>query len=577
MLSLSETERILKVTPLAIGIPTADQWPSREKLGTLGIDTDGIAKGAGALLEQPLDVPRFSQYRHFADTGSRTEIDRAVLGFTSTISTLALAELMTDDGRFLSELEDRIFAACDLCSWVMASHSGESGLPDARWLASPGEACPRGPDLHACSFAAELGLIDLILDDRLHPHLRDRIRYEVDRRVLAPVEKHSYHWHHGTNNWNGVCTGGVVTAALTLLSDARRQARLIAQSAASFRTFLDVGFENDGACTEGIGYWGYGISRFTFASELLRRRTGGAIDSLAHDKMPEIAAFPIRCEIADGLYPPFSDANPNQTPPAWTLALLGRRFALPELCEMSERYLKKRPARNLMPACAMAFLVPNYSAPPTPACKRRPRSMLLPEAEWLLSRPDEDDTDGLILAAKGGHNAEPHNHNDVGAFTVFLHSRMRLLDPGKPVYDRAYFSSKRYDNPLADSCSHCVPVVNGCGQDAGRKAAATILENTFSEQQDRLTLDLTAAYPPQAGHERLTRTFVYERGDQPSVTVEDTIRFTNDGQTWASRLVALEPFTVEETTVRVAGLQIDIETEHADLRIDRKHAAHLVA
>ena len=36
----------------------------------------------------------------------------------------------------------------------------------------------------------------------------------------------------------------------------------------------------------------------------------------------------------------------------------------------------------------------------------------------------------LGVALKGGHNAEHHNHNDVGSYVVALAGTTPLLDPG---------------------------------------------------------------------------------------------------------------------------------------------------
>ncbi len=40
----------------------------------------------------------------------------------------------------------------------------------------------------------------------------------------------------------------------------------------------------------------------------------------------------------------------------------------------------------------------------------------------------------LAVALKGGHNAEHHNHNDVGSFVVALGKSTPLADPGGEVY-----------------------------------------------------------------------------------------------------------------------------------------------
>ena len=51
---------------------------------------------------------------------------------------------------------------------------------------------------------------------------------------------------------------------------------------------------------------------------------------------------------------------------------------------------------------------------------------------------------------KGGHNAENHNHNDVGSFVVALGRATPLVDPGSEVYTARTFSPRRYDSNVLE-------------------------------------------------------------------------------------------------------------------------------
>ena len=55
---------------------------------------------------------------------------------------------------------------------------------------------------------------------------------------------------------------------------------------------------------------------------------------------------------------------------------------------------------------------------------------------------------------KGGHNAEQHNHNDVGSFIVALGHSTPLVDPGAEVYTGRTFSRRRYDSNVLNSFGH---------------------------------------------------------------------------------------------------------------------------
>jgi hypothetical protein len=62
------------------------------------------------------------------------------------------------------------------------------------------------------------------------------------------------------------------------------------------------------------------------------------------------------------------------------------------------------------------------------------------ETEFCYLANDE----GLFLAAKGGHNAESHNHNDMGSFNLYIDQQPIIIDLGVGTYTRQTFSSERY-------------------------------------------------------------------------------------------------------------------------------------
>src|SRR5690606_32488668 len=50
----------------------------------------------------------------------------------------------------------------------------------------------------------------------------------------------------------------------------------------------------------------------------------------------------------------------------------------------------------------------------------------------------------FYFAAKGGHNNESHNHNDVGNFILYYKNRPLLIDVGVEFYTAKTFSDERY-------------------------------------------------------------------------------------------------------------------------------------
>jgi hypothetical protein len=139
----------------------------------------------------------------------------------------------------------------------------------------------------------------------------------------------------------------------------------------------------------------------------------------------------------------------------------------------------------------------------------------------LVSRPT-DPKNGLSVAMKGGHNAEHHNHNDLGSYVVTAGAGPVLLDPGAEVFTNQTFSDRRYDSKVLNSYGHSVPVVDGQLQATGRQAEAKVLKTLFTPARDEFALDLTSAYPVK-GLNQLTRAFTYDRSGGTSLQVEDEL------------------------------------------------------
>ena len=51
----------------------------------------------------------------------------------------------------------------------------------------------------------------------------------------------------------------------------------------------------------------------------------------------------------------------------------------------------------------------------------------------LALREAIGDENGLAVSIKGGHNAEHHNHNDVGSFVVVVGDRCPRCQPARPI------------------------------------------------------------------------------------------------------------------------------------------------
>ncbi|KTS07900.1 heparinase II/III domain-containing protein, partial [Microbacterium testaceum] len=166
-----------------------------------------------------------------------------------------------------------------------------------------------------------------------------------------------------------------------------------------------------------------------------------------------------------------------------------------------------------------------------------PRDVWLASTEVFLARGSAGSSDGLTLVAKGGHNGEHHNHNDVGSFLVAVDGVPVIVDAGRPTYTAATFGPDRYDIWTMQSAWHNVPVVRGRTQPAGRDATARGATAEIGDDASTFTADLAAAYP-DAGLDHWRRRARLDRV-AGRVEIDDAWRFADDAPTGDDTLLHL--------------------------------------
>ena len=123
----------------------------------------------------------------------------------------------------------------------------------------------------------------------------------------------------------------------------------------------------------------------------------------------------------------------------------------------------------------------------------------LPNLELAVLRKGD-----MILSAKGGHNHESHNHNDVGSFTLYEGMTPILVDVGINAYSRFTFQREtRYTViPWTQSIYHNLPIVGGVGQSHGDDYRA----DRFEATEEKITVSFPKAYAEETSLAELVRT-----------------------------------------------------------------------
>ena len=149
--------------------------------------------------------------------------------------------------------------------------------------------------------------------------------------------------------------------------------------------------------------------------------------------------------------------------------------------------------RQLVTISKVDEILEGSSLPPLP------QDVWLDQIQVMAARDRSGSTDGFFVAAKGGHNNESHNHNDVGNFIVYLDGLPVLIDAGVEAYTAKTFSSSQYEIWTMQSNYHNVPTVAGFQQAPGIIYAADKVQYHRSDDAAELVLDIAKAYPEKAG------------------------------------------------------------------------------
>ncbi len=476
-----------------------------------------IVSSAEERLGQPWPSLPASLFLDYARTGVRARYEAVRRSRRNRLTLAALAECIDGRGRFLDDVLDGIWLACEESFWGVPAHIGAqkagNTLPDVREPVV---------DLFAAETSATLAWIDYLLApqlDRLSRVARPRIHGEIRRRILDPCLTREDFWWMGfsgtraVNNWNPWINSNWLSSVLLIETDPERRAAALHKIVRSLDAFLDV-YHDDGGCDEGPGYWSRAAASLFDALELLRSASGGSIDVYDMPLIREMGAYIYRAHIAGPWYLNFADASAQVRPDPVLVWRYGQR-ARDERMQAFGAWLAGResePGRLAVQESMWRSLQSIFHFEDIQAASRSARpplvaDVILPGTQVFAARIQEGSDRGFYLAAQGGHNAESHNHNDVGNFVVFCDGEPVFIDIGVETYSARTFSSQRYEIWTMQSAWHNCPTVNGHMQAPGRQYEA----RNFRAQPGSVSMEIQAAYPAEAGCRRWIRELSLDR------------------------------------------------------------------
>jgi hypothetical protein len=450
----------------------------------------------------------------FVRNGDRSE--HADVSFTKRIKLkqLILAESVENKGRFTEAILNGVWSICEESFWGVPAHLGNVGLPDVD-----------NPivELFSAETAALLAMTDYFVGEKLDKEnklFRKRIYSEINKRVFEPMRTTStgYGWMSKTkpvNNWNPWIHSNLIMAALLIEKDKDKRAKMIYEDMKGVDLYLN-GLGDEGGCDEGPSYWFAAGASVYDCLEFLTTATNGKIDVYDNSLIKKMASYIYKMHIGEKYFVNFSDADPQFIPDGLMLYRFGKAINDPYLVNMgtwsykhfnnleyatphsNDDFHRPRYVQNILTIASMPMGDLAYNPPP---------NVWISDVQALAARSSY----GLYLATHGGHNAESHNHNDVGDFIVYSNNEPVLIDAGRGNYTARTFSPQRYELWFTQSQHHNLPIINGYGQLAGKEFAATNVKNQMNDNHASLTMDIAGAYDTLAGVKYWNRKVMMDR------------------------------------------------------------------
>lgn len=497
-----DADVLLKPADRALPVPPATDRDAWAAIAADRPTIDRILAAAEKEHGTPWPQPLASEAARYHRDGDRSAWEDAAFARQRRLTRAVVAAAVTLEEARIDDVADGITLLCEQSSWCWPAHDDAFGRL--------GSAVPVADDpyldLGAGEAVAQLAWADHVLGDALderYPGLRARIRFEASRRVFQPfLNRRDWWWigHERTPiNWNAWIHANVLAAALRLLDrpgDAELRGRVVATATTDLDRFVAV-LPDDGAIDEGYGYWWEGALRALEALDLLADATEGRLDAYAAGipALRATVAYPHSMQLGEEWFVNVADgrAKPPSGLPWSALHRAARRFGDVDAEAFAASHRSPgTPAATEEQGLGrlLRAITDEQWVTATPAKPPLPQNVWLPSVELAVVREAAGTVRGLTLAAKGGHNGESHNHNDVGSFIVAVDGVPVVVDAGRPTYTAQTFGPDRYGIWTMQSSWHSVPEVRGIPQSAGAEFAA----RDIRPEEGGLALDLAGAY-----------------------------------------------------------------------------------
>lgn len=439
------------------------------------------------------------------------------------LQALTLAELVEGKGRFIDAIVDGVWFLCET-SWIHAAHLGfqkdKSGLPDRNEPTI---------ELVVADIGAQMAWTHYFFKeefDTISPLINKRIVEEINKNLITPYFERDDYWWMGfsgqqVNNWNPWINYNVLQALMLIEENPERIKKGVWKLMKSTDFFFSM-YHEDGACDEGPTYWSGAAGYALKFLDLFTKVTGNNVNIFNTPLLHKMAQYIYRVHIGGNYFVNFADSSPKVNPSPGILYQYGKRIGDPKLMEfaafMAQQNQSFKNGVNGYFASALDELFMYKEIVSYPQGEPLIDNYWFKATQICVARDSGGKSSGFFFAAKGGHNQESHNHNDVGSCILYYDSNPILIDAGVGTYTRQTFGPERYTIWTMQSAYHNLPTINGIEQKNGKEFAAHGQQYKAGPKSISYQVDIAKAYPNEANVKSWIRNYTLAKGKSFTIT-----------------------------------------------------------
>jgi hypothetical protein len=284
-------------------------------------------------------------------------------------------------------------------------------------------------DVAEMALAVSLGL-DWTAGDLPNATIEKAENALIEKAINVSFEKEHIGRFFGTNNWNQVCNGGLIAAAITI---ADRNPELAAKTLSRGMEGIPIALAKympDGVYPEGATYWSYGTG-FTVATIAMLESAFGSDFGISNlDAFIKSADYKVQMNAPSGMYYDFADCGTDRNANgdiilAWFATKTGNASYLEK-----ERFLmpiEKMSKQSRLVGLALVWLSQFEASTST---KEKQNWKGDGENPIVVFRDKND----FYFGCKGGRATTSHGNMDAGSFIFEYKGERFLSDMGNQNY-----------------------------------------------------------------------------------------------------------------------------------------------